>query len=291
MAGPEAFARLRARLEELGFRPSQTLGQNFLVDPNLLDAIARDAEIEDGETVVEVGPGPAWLTRRLAARARRVVAVELDRRLAVLARESTSDLPNVEVVEGDALAGSKRELHPAIDAALRRPPCVVVANLPYSIAPPFLATLVEHRSPPRRAVVMVQREVADRLLASAGSAYGALTVAVRAHARVERVREVPAAVFRPRPKVRSTLLRFAPLAHRPSDPERRALHGILDLAFAERRKQLASRLGPRLRGAVDVDAWREAHGLRPDARPEDVPVDAYVALARAAAAAASPPFP
>ncbi|HKE00080.1 MAG TPA: 16S rRNA (adenine(1518)-N(6)/adenine(1519)-N(6))-dimethyltransferase RsmA [Planctomycetota bacterium] len=276
----ESFAGLRARLDALDFRPRRSLGQNFLVDRNLLDAIARETGASAAETVVEIGPGPAWLTRRLAGSARRVVAIELDPILARLAREDTASLPNVEIVEGDALGGgSKHGLHLAIGRELATGQSVVAGNLPYSVAAPLLANLLEHDPPPARAVVLVQSEVADRLLAPPGTReYGPLTVIVRAHARIERLRELPPDVFRPRPKVRSTLLRLRPREDRPDAALRRSLHELVEAAFGERRKQLAPRLDGRVR--TDPAHVLASHGLESRVRGEVISVETFVAIAR-----------
>jgi 16S rRNA (adenine1518-N6/adenine1519-N6)-dimethyltransferase len=280
------FDELRARLRSTGFRPSSSRGQNFLVDRNLLEAIARDAEIAPRDTVLEIGSGPGGLTTILGSLASRVVAFEIEPRLAALAREATAAIPGVEIVVGDALGGrSKHGLHPRIEeclAAAESP--LVVANLPYSIAAPLLANLFERERPPRRAIVMIQREVADRLLAEAGTReYGALTVALRAGAAIERVREVPREVFRPRPKVASAVVRLTPLADRLDPGARVRLRELLAIAFGERRKQLVPRLAPYLGGAERAAAALASLGHPPNVRGESLSVDDFRFLARARA--------
>jgi len=271
---------LRVALEQVGFSPTRALGQNFLVDTNLLDAIARDAAIEPAERVVEIGPGPGWLTRRLARRAAQVTAFEIDDRIVEYLRGELEGVENVEIVPGDALGGSKRGLHVRLQEELRRG-CVLVANLPYSIASALLANLARHDPPPRRSVVMVQKEVADRLCAQPASGeYGALTVAVRATLAVERLRELPPSVFRPRPNVRSTVIRLAPMGRHLLPEQWERLDRVLRAAFGERRKQLA----PRLAAAASADApavtqWLAALGVPASVRGEALSVEQLLALA------------
>ncbi len=282
-AREEDFSGLRDRLARSGFHPSGRLGQNFLVDRNLLDAIVRDAAIAPDARVLEIGPGPGWLTRRLAACASRVRAIEIDSRLVALLRQELGALPNLEIVEGDVLDGAKRGLHPAAIDLLREG-CVVVANLPYSVASPVLANLFAHDPPPLRAVVCLQKEVADRLLAAPGTAaYGPLTVSVRARAQVSRLRDLPPDVFRPRPRVRSTLLAATPRPDRPDLPTATSLDRLLKVAFGERRKQLAPRLRALLPPGTDAAKFLDGHGLPADARGEALSVDGFVAMARALA--------
>ncbi|MBL8694689.1 MAG: ribosomal RNA small subunit methyltransferase A [Planctomycetes bacterium] len=273
------WAALRAALEKVGFSPTRALGQNFLVDSNLLDAIARDAAIEPTERVVEIGPGPGWLTRRLAQRAAHVTAFELDERIVEYLRDELEGMQNVEVVSGDALGGSKRGLHPRLREELQRG-CVLVANLPYGIASALLANLARHNPPPRRSVVMVQREVADRLCAQPATGdFGALTVAVRATLTVERLRELSPSVFRPRPKVHSTVLRLAPMGRELRDDQWERLDRVLRVAFGERRKQLAPRLSAAAPPHAPVAAWLVELGVPAGVRGEALSVEQLLALA------------
>jgi 16S rRNA (adenine1518-N6/adenine1519-N6)-dimethyltransferase len=276
-----AFRRLRDRLDAAGFHPSSSRGQNFLVDPNLLDAIARDATIARGETVLEIGAGPGWLTARLGSLASRVVSFEIEPKLAALAKESVAALRNVEIVTADALGGrSKHGLHPMIGELLRGGGCVVVANLPYSIAAPLLANLFEHEPPPARAIVLIQREVADRLLAKEGTReYGPLTIAIRARATVARVREVPAQVFRPRPRVASTVVRVAARADPLPKKAGALLPELIAAAFRERRKKLAPQLAPLVGGSAQAERALAALGHRAGVRGESLSVEDFRSLA------------
>jgi 16S rRNA (adenine1518-N6/adenine1519-N6)-dimethyltransferase len=244
------------------------LGQNFLADPNLLDAILRDAELESGDVVLEVGAGEGVLTGRLADAAAHVHAIELDRGLeGVLA--PLAALPNVELRWGDAIKLDLAGLEPA--------PTAVVANLPYSIATPLLLRTIEALPTVERWTVMVQREIADRLRASPGSrTYGSPSVLVQLACEVRLVRTVDPAVFRPRPRVTSAILglrRTGPGA----DP---ATRDLVRAAFAHRRKSLARSLEHTRPGSLEAAraALREL-GLPEDARAEALAPQEFAALA------------
>ena len=208
----EPFSRFLERMEQLGFRPSKRLGQNFLLDPSLHKAIADAASLGAEDLVLEVGAGLGFLTRELAARARRVVAVEVDPRLLEILRQELPHFPgggqNVQLIAGDILAG-EQTLHPEVGAALAvgQGPVVVVANLPYAISGPFLAICATLERAPDRIVVLVQKELAERLVARAGDPeYGSLAVLMGCGYEGRLLRKVGPEVFRPRPRVDSALV-------------------------------------------------------------------------------------
>jgi 16S rRNA (adenine1518-N6/adenine1519-N6)-dimethyltransferase len=253
MGDRDPFQRYLDRMAELGFRPSSTLGQNFLLDPSLHRWIAECAQPTAADTVVEIGVGLGFLTRELAARAGRVVAVELDARLLQIAREELGDRPNIEWVAGDALGGLGRTLHPAIVAAASAPRApgaraLVIANLPYAVSGPLLAELVAVGAGVDDAVLLVQKEMAQRVAATAGSAdYGGLSAAVQSTFRAALLRDVPPDVFRPRPKVTSAILRLVrreegPLAAVADEAERRQFLAFVRHLFRQRRKTLRTTL-------------------------------------------------
>lgn len=249
-------------------------GQNFLVSRAYVERIVAAAE-PDGETVLEIGPGKGALTGPLAARAKRVVAVELD---AALARALQHRAPeNLSVLCADARTVERA----AIAEAARGEPAngyLVVANLPYYAATPILFRFLDAEIPWRRAVVMLQDEVARRLAAEPGEAnYGRLTVTAGAAARITPLFSVPPDAFRPPPKVVSRLVRLAPRDDAPSAEVRARLSQLTAAAFARRRKTLANALAavPSARKAA------ERLGLDLAARPQAVPVETWVALARA----------
>jgi 16S rRNA (adenine1518-N6/adenine1519-N6)-dimethyltransferase len=245
------------------------LGQNFLSDPNLLDAIVRDAEVGADDVVLEVGAGEGVLSERLAAVTGHVHVIEIDRGLeAVL--ESLAARPNVDLHWRDAMKLDLAALDPA--------PTAVVSNLPYAVATPVILRTVEELPSVRRWTVMVQREIADRLRAAPGSrTYGSPSVLVQLACEVRLVRKVDPAVFRPRPRVDSAILglrRTGPGA----DPATRQL---VRAAFAHRRKSLARSLEHVRPGSLAPAraALREL-GLAEDIRAEQLSSEEFRALAR-----------
>jgi 16S rRNA (adenine1518-N6/adenine1519-N6)-dimethyltransferase len=275
------WAQLRARLEAMGFRPSRALGQNFLLDPNLARAIARDAALPPGERVLEVGPGCGALSRELVARGAPLLAVEIDRRLVELAREAVAGAPDAEVLRADVLAG-KHALAPEVLARLpERDPWHVVANLPYSAGTPFLVVASRLPNPPRSMTVLLQRELVDRLAAQPGGrAWGPVGVRLRLLYRVEVLRQVGPELFWPRPRVDSAVARLELRAERPAPGEVGAFDRLVEHLFTARRKTLASRLASWSGGRPAAAALLEELGLDPRARPEELDVPALLALVR-----------
>jgi 16S rRNA (adenine1518-N6/adenine1519-N6)-dimethyltransferase len=245
------------------------LGQNFLVDANLLEAIARDAELDAADVALEIGGGEGALTERIAPLAAHVHVIELDRGLAGALGEVAARHPNVSIVWGDAMRVAL--------GALRPEPTAVVSNLPYSIATPVLLRTISELGSVRRWTVMTQREIADRLRAEPGSrTYGAPSVLVQLACDVELLRTVDRAVFRPRPRVDSALLRLVRRGPAPSEALTRLVRG----AFAHRRKPLAGSL--EVAGGPGRDAVRAALGeleLPADARAEALSPTDFAALA------------
>jgi 16S rRNA (adenine1518-N6/adenine1519-N6)-dimethyltransferase len=243
------------------------LGQNFLSDPNLLDAIVRDAALAPEDVVLEVGAGEGVLTERLAAPAAHVHAVEIDRRLQPVL-EPIAARPNVSLHWGDALEVDLRELEPA--------PTTMVANLPYAVATPVILRTIEELPSLERWTVMVQREIADRLRAKPGSrTYGSPSVLVQLACEARLLRTVDPAVFRPRPRVESAILslrRTGPAA----DPETREL---VRAAFAHRRKSLARSVEHLRPGTLAATrAALTELGLPEDARAEQLSPEEFRAL-------------
>jgi 16S rRNA (adenine1518-N6/adenine1519-N6)-dimethyltransferase len=240
------------------------LGQNFLADPNLLDAIVREAGLDADQVVLEVGGGEGVLTERLAAEAATVHVIELDERLRPGLEELAAREPGVRLVFGDAMDVDLAALAPA--------PAAMIANLPYSIATPLILRTIAELPGLERWTVMVQREIADRLRAVPRTkAYGSPSVLAQLACRVELLRAVDPAVFRPRPRVASALLRLERVAPWPGGEVARLVRG----AFAHRRKALARSVG--MSGVASRErtlAALEALGLPAAARAEElVPPD------------------
>lgn len=265
-------------LRDHGLRASKALGQHFLADPNTARRIARLAAVGEGTRVLEVGPGVGSLTLALAETGADVLALERDRHVLPVLHEVLSDAPRVTVVEGDALDAD-------LDALLGRAPgpWVMVSNLPYNVATPIVVRFLESQARVERMLVMVQREVAERLAATPGErAGGAVSVKVAYHAEAKIVGRVPPTVFIPRPKVESSLLhlrcRREPPVHVPS-PER--LFALVRAGFSHRRKTL----GRALRGTLGdaTVAVLEDAGIDPRTRAEQLTLDDWAVLTRAAA--------
>lgn len=244
------------------------LGQHFLADRGVLARIADALQLTGEETVVEIGPGRGALTDLLASRAKRLVAVEVDRGLIPVLKERYADRPHVEIVEADVLDVSL--------AALAGGPFRLAGNVPYYITTPILFHALQH---PRAemAVYLVQREVAERVAAAPGSeAYGALSVNVQALARPELLFRVAPGAFRPPPKVESAVIRVTPRPDPVIGPElERRYQRFVQECFAQRRKQLRRVLrGVASLSAEEAEAACAAVGLSPELRPEVLsPVD------------------
>ena len=258
------MSRVSERLSRYGLRPKQSLAQNFLADETYLAGIVDAAELSASDVVLEVGPGLGVLTDELAERAGRVVAVELDDRLVDLLREDFTDRLHVSIVHGDILA-----FDPATVAGADA--YKVVANLPYYITSAVLRHVLEASRPPSLAVLMVQKEVAERICAGPGD-MSLLALSVQFYARPQIVCIVPAGAFYPQPKVDSAVLRLdvypQPIV-RDVRPDR--YFTVARAGFGQRRKQLANSLSANLgmpkevvRDALlnnDIDARRRPETL------------------------------
>ena len=320
LAGGSAAARaaLLAQLSSLGIHPKKGLGQNFLIDPGHRARIVDAAELISGDTVLEVGPGPGVLTELIAAQAGRVIAVELDDRLIPFLRERFAGQPHVRIVHADILkvdVGAlmlevrrwrlEAKLSPAQERNLDiadalptsnlQPPTLrhaqgrpssyrVIANLPYYITSAVIRHLLEADPPPERAVLTVQREVAERMVASPPE-MSLLALGVQFYCTARVVGQIPAGAFYPAPKVDSAVVR---LDRRPAA----AVPGVTAAAFfraaragfSQPRKQLRNSLASGLRVApARAEAWLAAAGIAPQRRAETLTLAEWGALATAIA--------
>ena len=265
--------QVRELLDEHGLAPSRALGQNFVADPNTVRRIARLAEVGDGDQVVEIGPGLGSLTLALVETGARVTAVELDRHLLAPLR-SVVEPHGVQVVHGDAMRLDWDDLLTSAGTPGR--PWGLVANLPYNVATPLVLDLLEHVPAIERMLVMVQREVGERLAARPGSkAYGIPSVKVAYRADAAVVGRVPPTVFIPPPRVESALVRLRRLAAPRVDAPPERLYQLVEAGFGQRRKMLRRSLA----GLVDAAGFDEA-GVRPEARAEELDLAAWGRLAR-----------
>ena len=265
--------QVRELLDEHGLAPSRALGQNFVADPNTVRRIARLAEVGDGDQVVEIGPGLGSLTLALAETGARVTAVELDRHLLAPLR-SVVEPHGVQVVHGDAMRLDWDDLLASAGTLGR--PWALVANLPYNVATPLVLDLLEHVPAIERMLVMVQREVGERLAARPGSkAYGIPSVKVAYRADAAVVGRVPPTVFIPPPRVESALVRLRRLAAPRVDAPPERLYQLVEAGFGQRRKMLRRSLA----GLVDAAGFEQA-GVRPEARAEELDLAAWGRLAR-----------
>lgn len=266
----------RAVLRSLGLRPRRALSQSFLTDRGKLARIAEAAVPDPAWSVVEIGPGTGALTAELAGRAARVLAVEADPNLAAAAATAFADRPHVEIRCGDARTLDFARLD------LPRP-LAVAGNIPYHLTGLLLRTTLEADPAPDRVVFLVQREVADRLVAGPGSRdYGALTILCAAAWTTRRLLRVPAGAFHPTPKVDSAVVLFEPRAQPICPPPLRpAFRRIVLAAFGHRRQTLRNALRHGGFSPDELARLDRLPGVHLERRPEQHPVEAFVAIAAA----------
>lgn len=268
---------LRDALRKHGVRAATSLGQRFLVDSSVLASIVDAAELSPADDVLEVGPGPGVLTRALAERARSVTAVEVDARMVRVLGDTLADRPNAHVVHADALAVDLFTVGPL--------PTRIVANLPYQITSPLVMRFIGDPRRPPLVVVLVQEEVAKRMVADekAAKERGFLSIFVQSFAEARIVRRVPPRAFRPPPKVHSAVVQlrtrerpaFAPLAQEP-------FFRLVSDAFRHRRKQLRAALGHEAGVTRErADTALQSCKIDPRRRPEELSLAEWVRLAQA----------
>ena len=272
LLSPTEIRDLARRYE---IRPSKALGQNFVVDQNTIRRIVRLSDVTPNDRIVEVGAGLGTLTLALAHAAASVIAIELDRKLLPALEEVLRDAGNVRVVAGDAFVLD----YPAL---LGTATARMVANLPYNIATPLMALLLQEVRALTDFVIMVQKEVGERLVALPGSkAYGAVSVLVAYHCDARALGRVPPSVFWPVPRVESLLVR---LTRRPAPVEVSCpdLMRVVRAAFGQRRKTLRNALAAGLeRPPGEVDSAIRGASVSPDARAETLSLEDFARLATA----------
>ncbi len=261
-----------ALLNNYGLAPRRAFGQNFVVDPNTVRKIARLADVREGDFVLEIGAGLGSLTLALAETGAEIVAVEIDNGLVEVLRENTASLSNVEIIHGDAM---QLDWKPLLTKSKH---WHVVANLPYNLATPIVADILDGLSQVDHLLVMVQSEVADRLVAQVGSgAYGAVSVKIDYWATAKIVGAVPATVFFPQPRVESALVdirrRDEPGVAQVVSGE---LFALVRAGFAKRRKMLR-------RALVDIALPEDfaSAAVNPESRAEELDLAAWGRLCKA----------
>lgn len=272
------YEEVRALLRDTEFSPRKSRGQNFLIHEHVLDAIVRLLDLHPSEGVFEIGPGLGFLTRRLVERAQAVWAVEIDALLAQRLRASELGASSkFHLIYGDILNVALPELLPETKLKL-------VGNLPYNISTEVLFRIFDWREHFSSLVLMVQKEVADRIASRPGAkSYGTLSVWSQVHGRIGEKINVSPEAFYPRPKVRSTILKIELLPQaRVCGENLPALRGLVRAAFGQRRKTLSNAVGSWLMcGREAIDRLLAAHDVDPQRRGETLSVEEFIKLAQA----------
>lgn len=289
LADRQTRTHLMRLFERHGFFPRADLGQNFLIDLNIIDFVVLEAEITRNDVILEIGAGTGGLTTSLARDAAAVVSVEFDPNMYVLAKEVLSYCPNVTLINADALK-NKNHLNPevmsVVEQKLAENPerqLKLIANLPYAVATPVISNLVATNLPWERMVVTIQYELAQRMIAlpKASSNYGALSIWLQAQCQLKMLKKLGPQVFWPKPNVDSGIVSIFPdLERQAKIVDREFFHELVRGVFTHRRKHLRvaiSNLFRDLPKAKIDDAIQEL-GLRPDVRAEQLDADAFVVL-------------
>lgn len=270
-----------AVLQKYNFAFQKKFGQNFLIDPRVLEKIIKAAEITDEDCVLEIGPGIGTMTQHLACAAKKVIAVEIDRALIPILEDTLDGYDNVKIINEDVM---KVDLARLAEEENGGKPLKVVANLPYYITTPIIMGLFENHVPLRSVTVMVQKEVADRMQVGPGTKdYGALSLAVQYYARPYIVANVPPNCFMPRPKVGSAVIRLERYEEPPVKvKDEKLMFRIIRASFNQRRKTLANGL----KNSAELNFTKEeieeaiaAIGKKPAVRGETLTLEEFAKLA------------
>ncbi len=266
-------AELLETLAKFDMHPSRRMGQNFLIDPNMLSALIQDADVKPGDRVLEIGPGLGVLTRALLDLGCDLTSVELDHRLAEYIQNLFGGHANFRLVQGDACRQD-------YDTLMGQVPYRCVANLPYSCSTPFLSQICAADNPPQDLCVLLQKEMADRLSAAHGTKdYGLPTVRIALRYNVRILRIVPPEVFFPKPEVSSAFVKFFRNDRCGDAAIRKTVDAIASVAFSQRRKKTANLLKKAF-PEIDVDTAIRRTGLPDDIRADNISIDAFIALGR-----------
>ncbi len=259
----QTLGEIKAMLEERGLSPRHKLGQNFLIDQNLITKLVDASGVGAGDLVLEVGPGTGTMTEALLSRGSHVIACELDPELAQLNRDRLGDRAGFTLIKGDCLE-SKRELSREVARALGDQTFVLVSNLPYGAATPLMLTLLIAWPACRGQFVTIQKEVAERLAAKPGTkAYGVISVVAQLFSEVEILAKLPPGCFWPQPEVTSAMVSIVPRGDAP-EVDRGAFAGFCQSLFGQRRKQLGRVLGRAGWPIAGIEAAARAESLEPE---------------------------
>ncbi|WP_047980709.1 16S rRNA (adenine(1518)-N(6)/adenine(1519)-N(6))-dimethyltransferase RsmA [Ornithinibacillus contaminans] len=277
-------AKTKEILKKYQFTFKKSLGQNFLIDANVLKNIIGHAGIDKSTGSIEIGPGIGALTEQLAIHSEKVVAFEIDQRLLPILQDTLADYDNIHVVHEDIL---KADVQEVIKANFKDgQPIHIVANLPYYITTPILMKLLRERLPVESITVMIQKEVADRMAAGPNTkSYGSLTIAVQYYTEAKVVMNVPKTVFMPQPNVDSSILKLETRAEPPvqvSDEE--YFFTIVQACFAQRRKTLRNNLTSHFKGTIgkeQINEVLESIGIDGIRRGESLTMQEFSVLANA----------
>ena len=274
-----APSQVRSLLDQHGFHTKKSLGQNFLIDRNILDRIVDTAGLSQDSYVMEVGPGIGTLTLALSEAAAQVAAVEIDDRLIPILRETAGDRDNITIVQGDIL---KTDIAGIVNDVFGGAPFTLVANLPYYITSPVIMRFLEEDLPAERMVVMVQKEVARRLTAAPGTKeWGLLSAAAQLYADIDMPFTVPPTVFFPQPQVASGVVRLIKKEVTLSPVVKAAFFTLMRGGFSQRRKTLLNSLLSVLKDRDAVIGACESAGIDPGVRAEALTIGQWIELAEA----------
>lgn len=277
--------RTKEILDKYGFSFKKSLGQNFVIDRNILIKMVDHAGITEESGVIEIGPGIGALTEQLAKKSKKVLAIEIDQRLIPVLQETLAPYANVTVVHADFLKVNIKNLieeyFPDIDDI------VIAANLPYYVTTPIIMKCLEEQIPFRTMIVMVQKEVGDRLSAQPGTkSYGSLSIAVQYYTTVEMIMHVSSSVFMPKPNIDSAIIRLTK-RERPLVEVRdeKFFFTVTRVSFAHRRKTIINNLQSGLPGGKEKKAWilkaLEQAGIAPERRGESLTIEEFARLSDA----------
>ncbi|MDI6781086.1 MAG: 16S rRNA (adenine(1518)-N(6)/adenine(1519)-N(6))-dimethyltransferase RsmA [bacterium] len=264
--------RCRETLRRFNLKPNKNLGQNFLINEPVVKSIIDAANLKEDDTVLEIGSGTGIVTRELAARVQNVIACEFDRGLMTALQEELKEFSNIQYLQADILTVDTKSL-------IDRGKLKVVANLPYCITTPVITMLLETKGLISLIILMIQHEVAKRILSEAGTKeYGSFSIFVNYHSRVERVRHVSRGCFFPQPQVDSDVLRLYPLDTPPvSVLDELLFFQLSRAAFGQRRKTLRNALSPVLGEETGIVLQRA--GINPSRRGETLSIEEFAVLA------------